>query len=645
MSRRRSLFSKYTVYFASLVTIILLASGLLEALFSYRENEATLRRLQRQQVVAASDAIEQFVREIGQQIAWASPPTRAVTGSTLDQRRDDYFRLLRQAPAITQVAYLDDSGKEQLRLSRLTVNVEGSGEDYSGSPQFLEARPWSIYYSPVYFRKNSEPYMTVAMAVPTSEGGVTVAEVNLKLIWDTVSQLRIGRDGDAFVVDGQGRVIAHRDLTIVLRMTDASSYEQIRTALRQSIDRDPSELTAIIADDLTGRRVLTSYAFVQPPGWFVFVEQPLEEAFEPLYSSAARSAGLLIIGIGLSLCVSLVLVNRLVTPIQALRRGAASIGAGALHERIQVHTGDELESLAEEFNRMAERLDELYMRLEQRVTERTRELAATMRQLEVKSRDLEIASRHKSAFVANMSHELRTPLNIVIGFSEVLLQQMFGPVNEKQEEYLNDIVDSGRHLLDLINDILDWSSFDLNHLELKYSVFMLPDALESTAQLLRETASRRSVELQVAIADDVAEIEADIRRLRQVLFNLLSNALKFTPAGGRVSLTARLEGQYAQIAVTDTGIGIPLEDQPRIFEPFEQSNAAAAQTSEGTGLGLAITKILVERHGGSIWLESAPGSGSSFIFTIPLWRPRGLGNQPEVNVLADHELTVLSPVG
>ncbi len=352
-----------------------------------------------------------------------------------------------------------------------------------------------------------------------------------------------------------------------------------------------------------------------------------------------------ILALLLAFVASLTLARRMTSPIRTLQTGAANIGAGALDQRIHLRTGDELEALADEFNRMAARLQELYAGLEQRVAERTEELAAAMRELELKSRELEVASRHKSEFLANMSHELRTPLNAIIGFSEVLLQRMFGEVNPKQDEYLQDILDSGRHLLSLINDILDLSKVEAGHIELELSTFWLPETLESSVQMLRETASRRDVALSVSVAEGVGEIEADLRRIRQILFNLLSNALKFTPAGGSVTLAARVRHGMAEIAVRDTGIGIPLQEQARIFEAFQQASGATAQSTEGTGLGLTLVRRLVELHGGQIWLESAPGQGSTFTFTIPLRQPPGSpANEPAAERPDSTDVPLLSPV-
>jgi GAF domain-containing protein/DNA-binding response OmpR family regulator len=234
------------------------------------------------------------------------------------------------------------------------------------------------------------------------------------------------------------------------------------------------------------------------------------------------------------------------------------------------------------------------------------------------SRQLAVASQHKSEFLANMSHELRTPLNAVIGFSEVLLERMVGDVNERQEEYLQDILASGRHLLALINDILDLSKVEAGHMELEVSTVDLPQVLASGLTMVRERASRHSITLTQSIASEVGLIEADERKLKQVVFNLLSNAVKFTPDGGAVEISARVVGDAAEVAVRDTGIGIAPEDHEQVFEAFQQAGGAAPGTREGTGLGLPLARSYVELHGGRLWLTSAVGQGSTFTFTIPL---------------------------
>ncbi|HEV8468319.1 MAG TPA: GAF domain-containing protein [Candidatus Limnocylindria bacterium] len=238
-------------------------------------------------------------------------------------------------------------------------------------------------------------------------------------------------------------------------------------------------------------------------------------------------------------------------------------------------------------------------------------------EIQQKSGQLEVASRHKSEFLANMSHELRTPLNAIIGFSEVLLERMFGELNTKQEDYLRDILGSGRHLLTLINDILDLSKIEAGRMELERSIFSLRTALENGVTMVRERAGRHDIAIALDLGQGLEEVAGDERKIKQVIYNLLSNAVKFTPDGGRVNVTAARENGTATVTVRDTGIGIAPEDQERIFEEFSQVGRDPERSREGTGLGLTLSKRFVELHGGTIKVESAPGQGSSFTFTLP----------------------------
>jgi signal transduction histidine kinase len=238
------------------------------------------------------------------------------------------------------------------------------------------------------------------------------------------------------------------------------------------------------------------------------------------------------------------------------------------------------------------------------------------RELADKSRQLELASMHKSEFLANMSHELRTPLNAIIGFSEVLAEQLFGELNERQIEYAHDILTSGQHLLSLINDILDLSKVEAGRMELEVSTFSLREALENGLTMLKERAGRHDIALGLEIEDGLDAIEADERKVKQVVFNLVSNAVKFTPDGGRVELSARRTGDGVEVAVRDTGVGIAPEDLPHVFDEFRQVGRAEAK-SEGTGLGLPLAKRFAELHGGMLWVESEPGRGSTFAFVLP----------------------------
>jgi signal transduction histidine kinase/HAMP domain-containing protein len=758
------------------------------------------------------------------------------------------------------------------------------------------------------------------------------------------------------VVDAQGVLIAHPDISLVLQKTTFAGLEQVKSALAPAPAPGEQREQVTIAHDPKGRSVMTAYATIASLRWSVFVEQPLEEAFESLYASIKRTIALVALGVLLAVAASLVLARRMVTPIQALQAGAARIGAGELEQRIDVRTGDELEALGNQFNSMAAQLKESYAGLERKVDERTRELtesleqqtataeilrvisssptdiqpvldavaenaahicaaadahirliegdtlravarfgtaplgvpdvipftrdfpagrsiierrtihiedlaslretefpevgretrsilvtplvregvplgailvrrierqAFTERQIELlktfadqaviaienvrlfqelqtrtrdlarsveelkalgevgravsstldletvlstivsqasqlsgtdggavyeydeeteefhlratqsldvgfvellrstrirkgegavgriamtfeptqipdieqdatyqsrlknaalregyhallavpllreehiigalivnrktpgefapdviellrtfaaqsalaiqnarlfqeieeKGRQLEIADRHKSEFLASMSHELRTPLNAVIGFSEVLLERMFGEINPKQEEYLQDVLSSGRHLLSLINDILDLAKIEAGRMELEVTDFHLPQAIDNSVTLVRERAARRSIALDVAIDPELGEIKGDERKVKQVLLNLLSNAIKFTPEGGRVDVHAGMVDGVAEISVSDTGVGIAPEDHEAVFEEFRQVGTDYAKKHEGTGLGLTLSRRFVELHGGKIWVKSQLGQGATFTFTLPV---------------------------
>ena len=244
--------------------------------------------------------------------------------------------------------------------------------------------------------------------------------------------------------------------------------------------------------------------------------------------------------------------------------------------------------------------------------------ARVYRELGEKTRQLEVVSAHKSEFLASMSHELRTPLNAVIGFSDVLLEQMFGDINPRQEEYLHDIRNSGRHLLELINEILDLSKVEAGRMELDLGSVSVANVVEHGLTMMRERASQHRISIDVDLGSPDDRIWADELKLKQVVLNLLSNAVKFTDDGGSVVVTSRTVGDEAHLTVRDTGVGIPEADQERIFDAFQRGARSARESAEGTGLGLTLSKRIVELHGGRIWMTSRVGVGSTFGFAIPI---------------------------
>jgi adenylate cyclase len=370
------LFRKYVGLFLAVVCIALVTNGVLEIWFSYREHRTNLIRIQSEQAQGAAAKISQFIREIESQVGWTTQ--LPWSSSTIEQRQFDIQRLLRQVPAITELTQVDPGGREQLRVSRIAIDVIGSQADRSRDPNFTAAVLTKVHYGPVYFRRGSEPYMTLALAGTRRDAGVSIADVNLKLIWDVVQAIKVGERGQAYVVGTEGRLIAHPDISLVLRNTDMTALPHVRAARQPGdVAADPTQEST----DIRGRRVLTAHAPVLPLNWLVFVELPFDEAYKPLLDSIKRSGVVLLAGLALALLAGVLLAQRMVVPIQAIRRGAARIGAGDLSQRISVKTGDEIETLADQFNDMAGKLEESYADLERKVELRTQQLAQSVAEL------------------------------------------------------------------------------------------------------------------------------------------------------------------------------------------------------------------------------------------------------------------------
>src|ERR1700722_17357260 len=286
---RSRLFTKYVALFVAVVGVALLSNGIFEVFFYYREHKAALIRIQHEQAEAAAAKIGQFIKEIESQVGWTTQlPWSA---GSIEQRRFDALRLLRRVPAITELAQVDSTGKERLRISRLDRDVVDSGLDLSQDPKFTEAVAHKVYYGPVYFRRESEPYMTLSLAGTRKDAGVSIAEVNLKLIWDVVSQIKVGEHGHAYVVGAQGRLIAHPDISLVLRNTDMSKLPQVMMAQANG-GVIPESLED--AKNIQGQEVLTASAPIMPLRWTMFVELPVEEAYASLYDALQRLAVVLL---------------------------------------------------------------------------------------------------------------------------------------------------------------------------------------------------------------------------------------------------------------------------------------------------------------------------------------------------------------
>jgi signal transduction histidine kinase len=466
--------------------------------------------------------------------------------------------------------------------------------------EFERPMAGAIAFSPVEFRDSLEPFVHATV----SEGrfgdhGWVRARIDLKHVAQSVAHLSIPGGGSAYLVDVNGIVIAHPNVAFMLRRTEVADPKIRDYATHGAVKETHAAMKSVSLD---GKPTYSSAASIGSPPWTIVIEQPLDVVTAPLRRSLLGAFGILAVALLMSFLVSLWYARRLSKPILELEQGAMAFAQGNFKKRMSVRTGDEIELLAAEFNKMADQLQEYTDSLERRVAEKTAQL--------------EMANRHKSEFLANMSHELRTPLNAVIGFSEVLKERMFGELNDKQLEYVRDIYGSGQHLLSLINDILDLTKVEAGHMGLDIHEFDVRAAVDNCCTLIRERAHRSRLKFSCEVEPNVGKWPADERKFKQVLLNLLTNAVKFTPAGGTVTLRTWVEGDWLVVSVRDTGIGIAAEDRAAIFKEFHQV-AQGLSKHEGTGLGLSLSRRLVELHCGTLTVESEPRRGSTFTARFP----------------------------
>ena len=568
-----------------LVAAGIISVGISESWFSYQDSQRAVTEAEADKASSAAISIRQFIEELENDLDAVAQPIPGDAGGP--EREQSFTNLFLRQRAISALTYLDATGtacvhaysKEVDEIDSLTC--EG---DRSDSEEFRRARAEQRFFGSVAFSSpDGRPHMNIAVAEASPGAGVIIADVDLGSVVDAIRRAQIGTAGYAYAVDSRGQVIAHTtNNSLVLADTNLATLPQVHAAL-DSTTRAPKGVVTN-GRDPKGTEVLSAWESVDSPGWWVFVEEPLSVAFAPIQAALSRTAVLLVMFLIAAIATSVLLARNLAKPIEAIQVAAAKIGSGSLDQRIKVSSRDELGALADEFNEMASRLQASYAGLEQQVQERTRELAGALAELDDKGRELEAASKHKSEFLANMSHELRTPLNAISGFSQVLRKGLFGEINDKQAEYLDDILASARHLRSLIDDVLDLSKVEAGQIELQVAPFSLPATLERGVVIVRERANRAGVRISLSSGPGVDTVIGDERRIRQVVFNLLSNAVKFTPAGGTVDVAAaRFDGEV-RVSVRDSGPGIAPEDQARIFEEFQQA-AAGRSSVRGPGSG------------------------------------------------------------
>jgi signal transduction histidine kinase/CheY-like chemotaxis protein len=590
---RGTLFRKYAVYFTALVATALLASGLVGLYFAYSDARALVDELQREKARGATVRIEQFSQAIESQLRASLLSVELGAIASVGDRHVELLRILQQAPAVVDVAWLDASGRQLVKVSRVARDEIGPGPDWSAHPAVPAVRQGDRYTSPVYFRSESEPYMT--LAVGTSSAGVIVADVNLKLVWSIIAGMGLGPGGAAYVVDAGGRLIAHPDISLVLRKTDLSSLAHVRAVLGGA-GSDVS--IGRVSADGAERAILTAAAPIPTLGWHVFVEQPLAEVFRPLYAAAARTGVLLVAGVAVAVAAALGLARRMTAPIEALEARATRLGEGRWHDRVDVATGDELQALAGAFDRMADRLRESHEGLEATIAERTRELAE--------------ANQAKSRFLAAASHDLRQPIHALGLF---LAQAREAPTAVERERLLAKIEASSHAVSELVDALLDVSKLDAGGVTPRPGEFAVQAALDRVEHDFALAAQAKGLRLRVRPSS--LRVVTDPVLLERILVNLVGNALRYTRSGG-VLVACRRRGGRARLEVWDTGIGIPADQRERIFDEFYQAHTAGGETVRGLGLGLAIVRRLAALLHVTIDLRSREGRGSVFAVELPI---------------------------
>ncbi len=629
---------RFGLAMVGLVSAALVSTGAVNMWVTYDEATAGAVQVQREKAQAAAERVAQFVEGIESQIGWT---TRAEWSRvTPEQRRYDFIRLQRQVPAITDLQYIDGAGREQLRLSRLEPDVVGSGQDFSADPLFTRAVAERSWHGPVSFRRGSEPYMTLSLAHVGRNPGVTAASVNLKLIWDVVTAIRVGQAGYAYVTDAGGRLVAHPDMSLVLRETDLSRLPQVARAIAAG-DATP---TTVLGPD--GRHVLSAHAVIPTLGWIVFVELPRREVLAPVWTSLVQTLVLLGLGILLALLLGGWMARRMVVPIRVLQAGAQRLGEGDLRQRIALDTQDEIGALARRFNEMAGRIQEAQETLEAKVVDRTRALAQSLDDLRLAQDRLVQTEKLASLgqLTAGIAHEIKNPLNFVNNFASLsaeLVQELAEaliaagdavPVALREEVSeladmlrgnLEKVVQHGQRADSIVRNMLAHSregGGERRHLALNP---LVEEAMALAWHGARAEKPGLNVTLEKQFDPAVGEVSLLPQEFTRVLLNLVGNAVYATAqrvqrgeAGYEpvVRVTTRTLGDSVEVRVRDNGTGIPESMRKRIFEPFFTTKPAG----EGTGLGLSLSHdIVVKQHGGDFTVDSQEGAFTEFRIVLP----------------------------
>ena len=578
-----------------MVVALLLASGAIGAYVAFREATRAELRLQNERAAASAAQISLFMERVAQVLGWTLAGEHTLRGQArLRELRLELVQLMQRMPQITELTWVDGAGREQVFVSRFDLDRIGSGRDFSTDSRFVLARRDGQAAGPVHFRMGTEPYLSLAQAATSRNGPVILAEINLTFVWDVVSRQRFGAAGIAYIVDGAGQLISHPDINLVLRHTDMAALEHVRATLDHSEPTSPLMFESVIG--LGGTSVIAAAARVPQLHWTVFVETPKSEALAPVYQLLGRTTMLLLVGVAVSIAISLLLARRFTRPIVELERGAEALGAGQLDRRVRVAAGDELETLATQFNRMAERLQESYSTLEERIAQRTEDLAR--------------ANAAKTRFLAAASHDLRQPMHALGLYVGRLRRVLLAPEAKHLAERIATSVSA---LEDLFEALLDISGLDTGAVKPNIAPVAVEHVFARLRNVFGPVAESRGLRLRVVPSS--MWVVTDAVLLERILMNLVSNAVRFTERGG-VVVGCRRAGSAVRILVVDSGIGIAPGQLPHIFQEFYQAEAGRPRGRHGLGLGLAIVERAARLLDHTVDVRSQPGFGTTFALTL-----------------------------
>ena len=633
MIKFRHLSHQILVVFVGVILVVLVLSGLATTILAQRIVTDNIIRGQHDLAISLTDHI---LFELGSnfqrldELTNKSSIKSMVPASLVAELRVFQSR----NPTITNL-YIADRTGEQIARSDFdrTSNV-------ASIPGFQEALQGLVYFSdlsPValssQYQQTGETSLTLEWQDSTAVGvfvpildtgkvvGILGANVNLFRIQPLIESLTFTHNETVMVLSRSGQVVAHSHRAELGELPELSAPE-----LFEALELGLPSVSENYNDEM-GRTVKGVIYPIGKQGWNIVIQTPVSELSKEVSGLWLLLALVLVSSAALAVAAAWLMATRLTRPISQLAYATEKVAAGELTTRVETDAVNEVGTLADSFNRMVselsytrarnqqllDELKQLNENLERRVEQRTEELKIARDQADV-------ANRAKSDFVANLSHELRTPLTSISGFSEALQEKYFGKLNKKQADYVKYIQDNSQHMLSLINQIVDLEKIEAGKTEIEISNVRIKKLLENSLSMIEDKAAEHHITLDCQLASEIDELEihADEPKLQQVVINLLSNAVMFTPDGGRIIVRAKVADKQLIVEVEDTGVGIAPENQEKVFDDFFQVKSESKDKTPGLGLGLGLSRRLVEMHGGKVWVESeGEGRGSRFIFTIP----------------------------